>query len=407
MKPFKGLSGCVRDFDWPDLPSTSVLNCEGQCREGAAGRGPTQPAWISQYCQISGNFYNGTNFENREFSLCRHHIMKDSNGVKVEGRDGKWSSFEVTEDVFEAEWAEYTKSLAQTLPFYRQSELVTPDINNLPSDQIKMATINGKRTKVTDHSRWTRPFPSELFSPILGPTNFRDINTMLKFPNRVPAPMKPTSKDFHGPGQPACGVMGNRAFVGSGKLARLMSLDFKAPEGATWKLEEGSEFPYPYKKSNGEECLLLNTDKTRDKFPNYRQNFGTVVTNQGLWIIGGLIAPSADLEGRALNVKYNIEGCTKNAHLRDVWVYNPRGWTFSDVMSGDQSLINKYKNLLPENILPKSIGYPEGKDQISRVSTELGQSFGDFRLSDTPGGDFGLTIDKAIEEGWDCTGVQG
>ena len=403
----KGASGCVRDFDWPDLPSTSVLNCEGQCRNGESGRGPTHPSWLSQYCEIEGQFYNGSDFESMSFSLCKSHLVTDSSGIKVEGRTGKWSSVPVTDDVFEAEWDAYTAALAHTLPFYKDDELETPDIDSLPSSQTKTKTINGRSTKVTNHPRWKRPFPANLFSPILGPTAFRDLTTMFNYPHKTPGPMRQESKDFHGPGQPACGVLGDRAYVGSGKIGKLLSLSHTAPEDTAWRVEPGSDFPYPYKKTTGEECLLKNSDNTRDKFPNYRQNFGTVVTSQGLWIIGGLVAPSADLEGRALNLKYNIEGCTKHAHMNDVWVYNPRGWSFNDIMGSDSALISKYQALSAGDILPKRMGYPEGNTAVANKAQALDQSFDDFRLSDTAGGDFDLTIDTAIDEGWACTGVQG
>ena len=404
----QGQSGCIRPNDWPDLPSTSVLNCEGQCRSGAAGRGPTHPSWISQYCEIEGSFYNGSHFENQAFSLCKSHLVRDSGGISVEGRSGKWSSESVSDEIWTAEWAAYTAALQKTLPFYRDDELETPDIDNLSSDQKKTVTVNGESVEVTNHMRWKRPFPSSLFSPILGPTAFRDLTTMMRFPARSPPPMKPTAKDFHGPGQPACGVMGNRAYVGSGKIARLLSMDHSSPDDSTWRAEIGSEFPYPYKKSNGEECLLKNHDDSRDKFPNYRQNFGTVVTSQGLWMIGGLIAPSADLEGRALNRKYNIPGCTKNAHLRDVWVFNPRGWSQDAVLGGDSALISKYQSESEGDIFPKRMGYLEGKDASARKANALDQSFSDFRFSDAaPGGRFNLTIDNALDEGWACTGVQG
>ena len=116
------------------------------------------------------------------------------------------------------------------------------------------------------------------------------------------------------------------------------------------------------------------------------------------------MAPSADLPGRNLNKKYNVEGCTKHAHLKDVWVYNPNGWSRNDILGQARE---SYAGLTGGQILPETIGYPFGNGIESRISTSLPQNFENFHLSDTPSGEFNLTIDNALEAGWGCTGVQG
>ena len=402
----KGESGCIRDHDWPDLPSTSVLNCEGQCRDGAAGRGPTNPRWLAQYCEVTGHFYTGLEFEEQFHSLCRSKMVQSSDGITVEGRSHKWSSEPVSDEEFEANWAAYTTALKATLPFYMSDKLQSSDINSLEDKFKKVIEHNGQSIEVTNTNRWKGILPTSLYSPILGPTAFRDIPSILNFPHKSPSNFKESAREFHGPGQPACGVLGDRSYIGSGKFARLMSLSNSNADSTLWELEDGSEFPFLHKKSTGEECLLINTNGSRDKFPNYRQNFGTVVTSQGLWMIGGLVAPSADLAGRALNKKYNVDGCTNNAHMNDVWVFNPKGWSLEDILSNDSALIAKYSGNFGD-IIPKKTGYTFGKAQSDRIAVQLDQTLSDFRLSDVKGGDFDLTIDSALEEGWACTGVQG
>lgn len=91
------------------------------------------------------------------------------------------------------------------------------------------------------------------------------------------------------PGQPLCGLMGKKVFVGSGKLAKLASLDLDYANNTVWKLEKGSEFPYPYKRSDGSECLQNMLEGDKDKFPNFRQNFGTTVTSEGMWMIAWVL----------------------------------------------------------------------------------------------------------------------
>ncbi|CBY31517.1 unnamed protein product [Oikopleura dioica] len=402
----EGLSGCMRHNDWPDFPSTSVLNCEGQCRDGQAGRGPTNPRWIQSYCTIESDFYNGNDWVNQRFELCRHRIVQSDDGITVEGLDGLWSSEENPE--FEAQWTAYNIAIRRSITFYRQSQLASPDVEDARWHTTQM--FQGESHLMTGELRWKYPMDSSLYSPILGPVHYRDIMQTQGLPNTIRPLFRETVKEYHGPGQPACGVMGNRAYVGSGKFSRLMSLDFTAATEQLWRVEDGSEFPFPFKKSDGSQCLMYNANGdsqeewTRDQLPNYRQNFGTVVTSQGLWVIGGLMAPSADLPGRNLNKKYNVEGCTKQAHLKDVWVFSPNGWSRNAIL-GDAR--ETYAGLTGGQILPEKIAYPFGNGIESRISTSLPQTFENFHLSDTPSGAFNLTIDSALAEGWGCTGVQG
>ena len=41
--------GCMRDGGWPDLPHTPISACQGQCRNGVVGHGPTNVHWINEY----------------------------------------------------------------------------------------------------------------------------------------------------------------------------------------------------------------------------------------------------------------------------------------------------------------------------------------------------------------------
>ena len=71
-------AGCVRPNEWPDLPSTSLLSCQGQCRNGQPGRGPTNPKWIDAYCFTSASFWNGQSPFLRTFNLKPQRILKES-----------------------------------------------------------------------------------------------------------------------------------------------------------------------------------------------------------------------------------------------------------------------------------------------------------------------------------------
>ena len=41
---------------------------------------------------------------------------------------------------------------------------------------------------------------------------------------------------------------------------------------------------------------------------NRRQNFGTVVTTEGMWMIGGLFESGSDLPTRQISKRFNIPG---------------------------------------------------------------------------------------------------
>ena len=121
-------------------------------------------------------------------------------------------------------------------------------------------------------------------------------------------------------------------------------------------------------------------------------------------MIGGLLQPAADIPGRTFYERYgNIEGCSIASQFSDVWVFNPRGWNRTDVLGKSAA---KYENLNDSEILPTRIGFKTGPGPYA-FEEDQPQNFGDFRLSDTPGGNFHLTINTAWEEGWACSGVQG
>ena len=114
-------------------------------------------------------------------------------------------------------------------------------------------------------------------------------------------------------------------------------------------------------------------------------------------MIGGLLEPAADLPYRARSDMFNIEGCTKRAHLNDVWVFNPKGWSRDQIL-GDAANLPKYSGKTAEEILPTIRGYPHSTDVVEVEN--LPQNFENFRL-------YGDLIDQAIEEGWECTGIDG
>ena len=92
--------------------------------------------------------------------------------------------------------------------------------------------------------------------------------------------------------------------------------------------------------------------------------------------------------------------CTKYGHLNDVWVFNPKGWTRDQIL-GDSA--SKYEGQSDEDILPTISGY-----EFSQSKTELSnkkQIFSSFRLYDDAVD--GPTIQQALEEGWECTGIDG
>ena len=94
--------------------------------------------------------------------------------------------------------------------------------------------------------------------------------------------------------------------MGSGTAARLFSLArdaSKAAKETVWKEEPGSVFPALYRKYDGRRCLGKNfPSRTHDKitydlFPNQRQSVGIASTTEGLWMLGGMLQPAADIPG--------------------------------------------------------------------------------------------------------------
>ena len=100
-----------------------------------------------------------------------------------------------------------------------------------------------------------------------------------------------------------------------------------------------------------------------------------------------------------MNLTFYLE-CTKYGHLNDVWVFNPKGWTRDQIL-GDSA--SKYEGQSDQDILPTISGY-----EFSQSETELSdkkQTFSSFRLYDDAKD--GPTIQQALDEGWECTGIDG
>ena len=120
-------------------------------------------------------------------------------------------------------------------------------------------------------------------------------------------------------------------------------------------------------------------------------------------MIGGLVASAADLPTRAISDRYNVEGCTKRGHMNDVWVFNPKGWSRDQIL-GDAKNLAKYAGKADTQILPRISGFlPASLDHTEYDNLE--QTFEDFRLYDDVSS--GISIQEALDEGWECTGVQG
>ena len=113
--------GCMRPFDWPDLPSASIFNCQGQCRNGSEGRGPTDPRWLSQYCAHSANFFNPITkkFESKTFWLCTDEIFESENGLSIYGKSGKFETRPISAEKVRRTWSEYLKAVDNTLKITR------------------------------------------------------------------------------------------------------------------------------------------------------------------------------------------------------------------------------------------------------------------------------------------------
>ena len=93
-------------------------------------------------------------------------------------------------------------------------------------------------------------------------------------------------------------------------------------------------------------------------------------------------------------------GCTKYGHLEDVWVFNPKGWTRDQVL-GDA--VSKYQGQTDEDVLPTISGYEFSQD--TKELSNKKQDFSNFRLYDEATD--GPTIQQALDEGWECTGIDG
>ena len=199
--------------------------------------------------------------------------------------------------------------------------------------------------------------------------------------------------------------------TGSGTLGRIISLSRDTEtikEEKVWKFEPKSEFPVMRKKTSGIHCKS-NAERNSqgqviraESLSNKRQNFGTVVTTEGMWMIGGLISSAADLPTRAISDRYNIDGCMYRGHMNDVWVFNPKGWSRDQIL-GDAKDLPKYNGLSDSDILPTISGYEFSRGDVESDSIE--QSFDNFRLYDEAPN--GLTVERALEEGWECTGIDG
>ena len=95
-----------------------------------------------------------------------------------------------------------------------------------------------------------------------------------------------------------------------------------------------------------------------------------------------------------------ILGCTKTGHLNDVWVFNPKGWTRDQILGESAS---KYSGMTDEEILPTISGYEFSQD--TKELSDKKQTFSSFRLYDEASD--GPNIQQALEEGWECTGIDG
>ena len=93
-------------------------------------------------------------------------------------------------------------------------------------------------------------------------------------------------------------------------------------------------------------------------------------------------------------------GCTKYGHLQDVWVFNPKGWTRDQIL-GDAA--SKYLGQTDGDVLPTISGYEFSQD--TKELTNKKQDFSNFRLYDDATD--GPTIQQALDEGWECTGIDG
>ena len=86
--------------------------------------------------------------------------------------------------------------------------------------------------------------------------------------------------------------------------------------------------------------------------------------------------------------------------MNDVWVFNPKGWTRDQIL-GDSA--SKYSGMTDDQVLPTISGYEFSQD--TKELPDKKQTFAKFRLYDEATD--GPTIQQALEEGWECTGIDG
>ena len=247
--------GCMYDGGWPDLPHVPISACQGQCRDGTVGYGPTNVHWVNEYCSVKSDFWNPENgkWESREFHLCDYKLEQSTDGKKIAGLSGKWISVP-NEDKTQYE-RDYETVVMNSFPFYGSTQLEALDAeDHVDKDQFTQM-IDGKRHLA--YWRWKsgKQLPSEKFSIFHG---LYESNQALNHhtPNGINLLLG--SRTYLAYGQPLCGLVGDKVMTGSGRLARILSLpkdEEKVKEDKVWKIEEGSDFPEPRKKTNGRHCL--------------------------------------------------------------------------------------------------------------------------------------------------------
>ena len=82
-----------------------------------------------------------------------------------------------------------------------------------------------------------------------------------------------------------------------------------------------------------------------------------------------------DIELRKCRVFMKSLGCTKRAHLNDVWVFNPKGWSRAQILGDAKS---KYDGKTAGEILPSIDGYEFSTGVEEK--TGLKQNFDNFRF---------------------------
>ena len=100
----------------------------------------------------------------------------------------------------------------------------------------------------------------------------------------------------------------------------------------------------------------------------------------------------ADIPGHNNNAWWNVPGCAHQGHVREVWVFNPRGFSFEDILANDKKLIRKYRGKDEKTVLPKIWGYPKTWETSGLKEQLIPQSFKHFQLSDIPGGNSNINL---------------